>query len=40
MAVASQYADFFTGGIGSLMYVDEFAFGYDGTPVWEEDAQQ
>lgn len=40
VAVASQYADFFTGGIGSLMYVDEFAFGYDGTPVWEEDAQQ
>ncbi len=40
VAVASQYADFFTGGIGSRMYVDEFAFGYDGTPVWEEDAQQ
>lgn len=36
VAVASQYADFFTGGIGSLMYVDEFAFGYDGLPVWEE----
>ena len=40
VAVASRYADYFTGGIGSLMYVDEFAFGYDGTPVWEEDAQQ
>lgn len=39
VAVASRYADYFTGGIGSLMYVDEFAFGYDGTPVWEEDAQ-
>ncbi|HIZ86128.1 MAG TPA: PCMD domain-containing protein [Candidatus Coprenecus stercoravium] len=36
VAVASQYADFFTGGLGSLMYVDEFAFGYDGAPVWEE----
>ena len=36
VAVASQYADFFTGGIGSLMYVDEFAFEYDGEPVWEE----
>lgn len=36
VAVASQYADFFTGGIGSLMYVDEFAFDYDGIPVWEE----
>lgn len=36
VAVASQYADFFTGGIGSLMYVDEFAFEYDGLPVWEE----
>lgn len=36
VAVASQYADFFTGGLGSLMYVDEFAFDYDGIPVWEE----
>ena len=36
VAVASQYADFFTGGIGSLMYADEFAFEYDGVPVWEE----
>lgn len=36
VAVASQYADFFTGGIGSLMYVDEFVFEYDGLPVWEE----
>ena len=36
VAVASKYADFFTGGIGSLMYVDEFAFEYDGEPVWEE----
>ena len=36
VAVASKYADYFTGGIGSLMYVDEFAFGYGGTPVWEE----
>lgn len=36
VAVASQYADFFTGGIGSLMYADEFAFEYDGEAVWEE----
>ena len=39
VAVASQYADFFTGGLGSLMYVDEFAFGYDGLTVWEQGAQ-
>lgn len=32
VAVASQYADYFTGGIGSVMYVDEFEFVYD-TPV-------
>ena len=36
VAVASQYADYFTGGIGTLMYVDEFRFDYDGIPVWEE----
>lgn len=35
VAVASQYADYFTGGIGSLMYVDEFSFGYDGDVIWE-----
>lgn len=40
VAVASQYADFFTGGIGSLMYVDEFAFEYDGDTVWEENAEE
>lgn len=40
VAVASKYADYFTGGIGSLMYVDEFAFEYDGEVVWEESAQQ
>lgn len=40
VAVASKYADYFTGGIGSLMYVDEFAFEYDGDVVWEEGAQQ
>lgn len=40
VAVASQYADYFTGGIGSLMYVDEFSFVYDGDVVWEEGAQQ
>ena len=35
VAVASQYADYFTGGIGSLMYVDEFSFGYEGDVIWE-----
>ncbi len=36
VAVASQYADLFTGGVGSLMYADEFSFVYDGDVVWEE----
>ena len=36
VAVASQYADNFTGGIGSLLYVDELSFGYDGDVIWEE----
>lgn len=40
VAVASKYADFFTGGEGSVLYVDEFAFEYDGEVVWEEGAQQ
>ncbi|MBR2947241.1 MAG: PCMD domain-containing protein [Bacteroidales bacterium] len=35
VAVASMYADYFTGGIGSLMYVDEFSFEYDENVVWE-----
>jgi hypothetical protein len=35
VAVASKYADYFTGGIGSLMYVDEFAFEYDENVIWE-----
>lgn len=33
VAVASQYADYFTGGIGSLLYVDEFSFSYEGLPT-------
>ena len=36
VAVAGQYADFVTGGSGSLMYADEFAFEYDGVALWEE----
>ena len=36
VAVASRYSDYFTGGIGSLMYVDEFAFEYDENVVWEQ----
>lgn len=35
VAVASQYADYFTGGIGSLMYVDEFEFVYDSPALIE-----
>ena len=29
VAVASKYADYFTGAIGSVMYVDEFEFGFE-----------
>lgn len=29
VAVASKYADYFTGGVGSIMYIDEFSFGFD-----------
>lgn len=36
VAVASYYADYFTGAIGSVMYVDEFSFDYKSDIVWEE----
>ncbi len=36
VAVASQYADYFTGAIGSLMFVDEFSFNYKGEVTWDE----
>lgn len=29
VATASKYADYFTGGIGSIMYIDEFQFGFE-----------
>lgn len=29
VAVASKYADYFTGAIGSVMYIDEFEFGFE-----------
>lgn len=35
VAVASYYADYFTGGIGTLMYADEFSFIYDSDIKWE-----
>lgn len=28
-AAASKYGDFFTGGAGAVLYVDQFSFGYD-----------
>ncbi len=37
VAVASQYADYFTGGIGSVMFVDEFSFNYIGNVTWDEN---
>lgn len=33
---ASKYGDYFTGGDGSTMYLDDFSLVYDGTPtIWE-----
>ena len=33
---ASKYGDYMTGGVGSLMYVDDFELIYDGEPtLWE-----
>ena len=29
IACASLYGDYFTGGVGSVLYVDEFEFVYD-----------
>ena len=29
VAAASKYGDYFTGGLGSTLYVDEFSFVYD-----------
>lgn len=40
VAVASYYADYFTGGVGTLMYADEFEFIYDDKVVWEADLAQ
>lgn len=36
VAVASYYADYFTGGVGTLLYVDEFSFIYDEKIKWEK----
>ncbi len=35
VAVASLYADYFTGGVGTLLYADEFEFIYDDEVTWE-----
>ena len=37
VAAASKYGDYFTGGVGSTLYLDEFSFVYD--PAELEDAQ-
>ena len=29
VAAASKYGDYFTGGVGSTLYLDEFSFVYD-----------
>ncbi len=29
VAAASKYGDYFTGGVGSTLYLDEFEFVYD-----------
>ena len=33
VAAASKYGDFFTGGAGSVLYLDEFEFVYDKTKL-------
>ncbi len=35
VAVASYYADYFTGGVGSLLFADEFSFIYDSEVKWK-----
>ncbi len=35
VAVGSYYADYFTGGVGTLLYADEFSFIYDADVKWE-----
>ena len=33
---SSKYGDYFTGAVGSVMYLDDFSLVYDGTPaIWE-----
>ena len=35
---SSKYGDYFTGGVGSTLYVDDFSLVYDGTPtIWKNN---
>lgn len=36
-AAASRYGDYFTGALGSVLYVDEFSFVYDPSDLTEEE---
>jgi hypothetical protein len=36
VASSSKYGDYFTGGDGSVMYIDDFELVYDGEPSLQE----
>ncbi|MCM1501426.1 MAG: PCMD domain-containing protein [Bacteroidales bacterium] len=40
VGAASKYGDYFTGGVGSLLYLDEFSFEYDLASLTPEQANQ
>ena len=39
-AAASRYGDYFTGGRGSTLYVDEFEFIYDPDQLTDEEFEK
>lgn len=39
-AAASRYGDYFTGGVGSTLYIDEFEFVYDPAELTEDEFNQ
>jgi hypothetical protein len=36
-AASSRYGDYFTGGVGSVLYIDEFELIYDPADLTEEE---
>ena len=39
-AASSRYGDYFTGGVGSVLYIDEFELIYDPAELTEEEFNQ